>query len=839
MDVKEEVCEGSGGVKSSKARASTSIEIDPSKVTDYISGENDKFKVVDGEYLCYINLLNAIIETVDHKCGKTFYPARSMLELHCNSKGKIVITDSDIALTGVWHNSDEDPTGSIHFFVFIIALAPSVPRNPRVMHETLERDPNNMANFPRKKTLAMKTVPRNKVVRLRIVVGNVTMSQVMGDMTVSHVMGDVIVSQVMGNVTIGSGYIVENVISRKKTRATKKDKRKNTKTNGQNQPFIMKKNRLRPSELLEEELDHLSLFYVSDDDNIAGENVEVVSEWYDNDIDEDNVNEGGHDVDMGWDNEDIDTQDGDGIPNEEDIRRCEVFGDFLNGANNIFEEEEDIFKPQPQTDYESLHVGIKWPTVYKAREYLRKFTILNEFQTKQVKNESSRLRKVGSENELANTLWIANEIEELVRDVKTLTPKDVQTTIKRKYGVNVSYYTAWNAKIICTERITRSFHDGYNRLPELTRQVLLSNFGSIATWSFQYDTKQWTDICLAFKASLDGFVNGCRPTLSLDGCFLKGKYGGHCLSIVALDGNNGLFLIAIYLCRSEHYETWHTFLTMLAPHLTRHQRKLTFISYRQKGLIKFIAKVFPHQNHRFFFRHMWKNFKKDFKGSYLDRLCWGAAKDFVKVDKEIFLDKLQVDNPEAKRWLDKEPAEYWCRSHFDFIAKYKPLDKIIEGNNLMMAKLTYDRRVKAQGWDQNFVVPRTKIHIDMIKRFYNKYEPQGLDFNNWVVISKNGKKWKVNQEERTCDCNEWHVTELPCVHAYCVISYMRLYWVGYCSEYHIVSFYVKIYSGSVLAISDPSLWDKTINIEVLPLPLVRGAGRHRKVRRKGDDEGWS
>ncbi|KAF6153538.1 hypothetical protein GIB67_027405 [Kingdonia uniflora] len=101
-------------------------------------------------------------------------------------------------------------------------------------------------------------------------------------------------------------------------------------------------------------------------------------------------------------------------------------------------------------------------------------------------------------------------------------------------------------------------------------------------------------------------------------------------------------------------------------------------------------------------------------------------------------------------------------------------------------KLIYDRRVKAQGWDQNFVV-----------------------------------------------------TELPCVHAYCVISHKRLNWVGYYSEYHMVSFYVKTYSGSVLAISDPSFWSKNVNIEVLPPPLVRGAGRPRKVRMKGDDEGGS
>ncbi|KAF6166271.1 hypothetical protein GIB67_031055 [Kingdonia uniflora] len=274
------------------------------------------------------------------------------------------------------------------------------------------------------------------------------------------------------------------------------------------------------------------------DDDMGGDDANVGG---------DNVDEGEHDVYMGWDSEDIDTQvnewihfaqlninsldveegyynahssqDGDGIPNEEDIRRCEVFGYFLNGANNIFEEENNVFKSQPQTDYESLHVGMELSTIYEAREYLRKFAILNKFETKQVKNESCRLR--------------------------------------------------------------------------------------------------------------------CK-------CAVKNTSG---------------------LC---------------------------------------------------------------FKCSHIKTTGYALAKAFVKADKQVFLDKLKVDNPEAKRRLDKEPAEYWCRSHFDFTAKCK--------------------------------------HIT------NNFSES---FNNWI-----------------------------------------------------------------LKIIDKPL-DKTVNIEVLPPPLVRGAGRPRKVRRKGDDEGES
>ncbi|KAF6138856.1 hypothetical protein GIB67_018587 [Kingdonia uniflora] len=154
--------------------------------------------------------------------------------------------------------------------------------------------------------------------------------------------------------------------------------------------------------------------------------------------------------------------------------------------------------------------------------------------------------------------------------------------------------------------------------------------------------------------------------------------------------------------------------------------------------------------------------------------------------------------------------------------------------NLMMMKLTYDRRKKAENWNVNFMVPRAKTHIEEIKKCCNQYTPQGADANMWVVISKDGKKWIVDLVGKTCDCYEWQILSLPFVHALCVIMEMRMDWVGFCSEYHMVAAYRRSYKGSVLPISDPSLWEKP-NSDI-PLPLERGTGRPRKVKRRSADE---
>ncbi|KAF6141148.1 hypothetical protein GIB67_006593 [Kingdonia uniflora] len=115
------------------------------------------------------------------------------------------------------------------------------------------------------------------------------------------------------------------------------------------------------------------------------------------------------------------------------------------------------------------------------------------------------------------------------------------------------------------ERIVGSYDEGYFKMPFLTIKLLNANPGSIISCSRDDATLQWTRTMVMFKASYDGWLRGCRPVLELDGCFLKGKYGGACLSIIGFDGNND----------------------------------------RQKGLIKAVADNFYNCNHRYCSEYHW------------------------------------------------------------------------------------------------------------------------------------------------------------------------------------------------------------------------------------------
>ena len=58
----------------------------------------------------------------------------------------------------------------------------------------------------------------------------------------------------------------------------------------------------------------------------------------------------------------------------------------------------------------------------------------------------------------------------------------------------------------------------------------------------------------AFKASIDDFLYGCRPYISIDSTALNGMWNGHMPATVALDDHNWMFPLAFGLFDSETKE---------------------------------------------------------------------------------------------------------------------------------------------------------------------------------------------------------------------------------------------------------------------------------------------
>lgn len=69
----------------------------------------------------------------------------------------------------------------------------------------------------------------------------------------------------------------------------------------------------------------------------------------------------------------------------------------------------------------------------------------------------------------------------------------------------------------------------------------------------------------------------------MDGCWLKGRYGGWLLAAVAIDANDCIFPIAYAVVEGENSESWRWFMQLLATDIgIVNSNAWTFMSDRQK-----------------------------------------------------------------------------------------------------------------------------------------------------------------------------------------------------------------------------------------------------------------
>ena len=147
-------------------------------------------------------------------------------------------------------------------------------------------------------------------------------------------------------------------------------------------------------------------------------------------------------------------------------------------------------------------------------------------------------------------------------------------------------------------------------------------------------------ICLA--PLKEGFLDGCKPVIGLDGCHLKGPLGGILLTAVGTDPNDGMYPIAWAQVEAENNSSWDWFLGLLKDDLNIvNDGNYTFISDRQKGLVNALENHVPMAEHRFCVMHLYKNLWKDFKGIGVRRLLWSAARSTTEYYFKRHMDELK------------------------------------------------------------------------------------------------------------------------------------------------------------------------------------------------------
>ncbi|KAF9590233.1 hypothetical protein IFM89_032011, partial [Coptis chinensis] len=136
---------------------------------------------------------------------------------------------------------------------------------------------------------------------------------------------------------------------------------------------------------------------------------------------------------------------------------------------------------------------------------------------------------------LMSSKLVENLILEIVRGMPLVKPKDLMTTLKTDYGLDITYYYAYTAKKIALEEIHGIDGLCFHQLKWLKNTIVENNPGSRVILDID-STKKFERMFICFEASSYGF-NHCRPIVYLDGTFLKNKHKGCLLAATAKNGN--------------------------------------------------------------------------------------------------------------------------------------------------------------------------------------------------------------------------------------------------------------------------------------------------------------
>ncbi|KAE8701800.1 hypothetical protein F3Y22_tig00110505pilonHSYRG00203 [Hibiscus syriacus] len=229
-------------------------------------------------------------------------------------------------------------------------------------------------------------------------------------------------------------------------------------------------------------------------------------------------------------------------------------------------------------------------------------------------------------------------------------------------------------------------HKGqYSKIYDYLGEMGSSNPGS--TTILKLDNRVFERMYICLQACKEGF-KGCRPIIIIDGCHLKGYYGGTLLAAVGIDGNDNIYPIAYVIVESENESSWTWFLLLLTTDLeieTSHN--ITFMSDKQKGLVEAMMHVLPNAEHRICMRHLYSNFKNNaqFKGKNLKDALWKVARATYKKEFEDAIDELKALSKPVFDWLNAKDLAQWSKSNFSPRSKsYMLLNNLSECFNKMI-----------------------------------------------------------------------------------------------------------------------------------------------------------
>ncbi|XP_023732468.1 uncharacterized protein LOC111880288 [Lactuca sativa] len=320
---------------------------------------------------------------------------------------------------------------------------------------------------------------------------------------------------------------------------------------------------------------------------------------------------------------------------------------------------------------------------------------------------------------------------------------------------------------------------------------------------------------VCFKAVSDGWKEGCRRVIGLDGCFLKGIVRGEVLAAVGKDANNHIYPIAWDVVRVENKATWKLFIDLLMDDIDGGLGAgITLLFDGHKGLLEAV--------------------KERFTGQHFKKLFWRIVKASTEQKFKHVMENIKSLDTQAYDYLiDRDPTT-WSKAFFkegrdcDAVengenesfnstirhARRKPIITMLEEIRIFVMERISSQRV--EGIERDLTIcPSIRMLIQDLKSLL-PYTDYGVD-----LIAK------------TCVCRIWQLTGTPCLDGVVAIYSLNQDAETYVSQSYSKKAYLKCYNYSINPLNGSDMWPEIPYRKNLPPKRRRLPGRP-SVKRKRD-----
>ncbi|CAI9287973.1 unnamed protein product [Lactuca saligna] len=360
----------------------------------------------------------------------------------------------------------------------------------------------------------------------------------------------------------------------------------------------------------------------------------------------------------------------------------------------------------------------------------------NSFQIKSLidKHNCARQQKLGC---LVTYKWIGKMLIPDILERPKFSYRKMAEVVRKDYGLKVSLGQCRNAKYFALDEISGNLVSHYEKLWNYGAELLRVNPGStvlIETNHTPDATHYFKRMYICLKSIKDGWIEGCRRVIGVDGCFLKGICRGELLTAVGRDANNQMYPLAWAVVPVENKETWMWFIDLLLEDIEMGDgRGLTIISDQHKGLMEAVKERAPSCEHRNCARHIYANFKKkgftgvEFRRAFFEpQTCCDAVENGIS-------ESFNATIVEARK---------------------KPIITMLEEIRLYVMERMYNQKIKGHKWDME-ICPSIRKRIEKMKEEQRYWDviPSGEEE---YEVKLAHEVYAVHLESKTCGCRAWY-----------------------------------------------------------------------------------